>query len=234
MRKVFFTLGAIVVVAVAAAIYFVNYQLDSVVESRMEKAASTAFGTKVEVGGVRTSLRDGTLTVDRISVANPPGFENPYAVRLNAVRAAVDYQGLDIKQVAIDDPEFYVEERDGTTNFDQMLKSLDEMTAAPDDDQGKPEPVIVIRHLRIGETRAAFTSHTFDRYTDIQVDPIEMNNLRGTPTELAEQIAHKVVGELSSEAASELFKAEAKKKVDDMQKKVNDKLKELLGRDKDG
>jgi len=231
MRKVFFTLGSIVLVAVAAAVYFITYRLDSVVETRIEKAATTALGSRVEVGGVKTNLRNGTLEVEHISVANPPGYENPYAVRLNAVRAAVDYDGLEIKQIAVENPEFYVEERDGKTNFGQMLQALDTGAEPAEDNSGKTEPEIVIRHLRISETRAAFSSHSFDRYTDMKVDAIEMNNLRGTPSELAGQIARKVVGELTSEAATELLKAQGQKKVDDIQDKVNRKLKELMGGD---
>ncbi len=238
MRKVFFTLGAIMLVAVAAAVYFVMFRLDGVVETRIEKVASMAFGSRVEVGGVRTNLRDGTLTVEQISVANPPGFENPYAVRLNAVEAAVDYDGLEVKRVVIANPEFYVEEHDGKTNFDQMLQALDAATgdpadSGPGDAATKAEPVIVIRHLRVDETRAAFESHTFDRYTDMHIDAIEMNNLRGTPSQLAGEIARKVVGELNSEASSELLKARAQKKVDDIQQKVNDKLRDLLGDETD-
>jgi len=92
MRKVFFTLGAIVLVAVGAAFYFIAYRMDSVIESRIERAATVALGSAVEVGGVHTDLRKGTLTVDEISVANPPGFKNPYAVQLNGLEAAVDSQ----------------------------------------------------------------------------------------------------------------------------------------------
>lgn len=232
MRKVFFTLGAIMLVAVAAAIYFVMFRLDGVVETRIEKAASVAFGSRVEVGGVTTNLRDGTLTVEQISVANPPGFENPYAVRLNAVQAAVDYDGLEVKQVVIANPEFYVEEHDGKTNFDEILQALNAATAdAADSGSGaaaaKAEPVIVIRHLRMDETRAAFASHTFDRYTDMHIDAIEINNLRGTPSQLAGEIARKVVNELNSAASSEMLKVQAQKKVDDIQQKVKDKLRDL-------
>ncbi len=238
MRKVFFTLGSIMLLAVAAAVYFIMFRLDGVVETRIEKAASMAFGSRVEVGGVKTNLRDGTLTVEQISVANPPGFENPYAVRLNAVQAAVDYAGLEVKRVVIENPEFHVEEHGGKTNFDQMLQALDagageSADSGPGDAAPKAEPVIVIRHLRIDETRAAFESHTFDRYTDMQIDAIEMNNLRGTPAQLAGEIARKVVGELNSAASSEMLKVQTQKKVDDMQKKVSDKLRDLLGEEKD-
>jgi len=229
MRKVLFTLVSIMLVAAAAAIYIITFRLDSIVETRIEKAASMAFGSRVEVGGVKTDLRAGTLTVEQISVANPPGFESPYAARLNAVQATVDYKGLEIKSVEIENPEFYIEEKGGKTNFEQMMRALDSEPAQAPDETPAKEPEIVIRHLRIDETRAAFESHTFDQYTDLQVDAIEMNNLRGTPTQLAEQIARELVGQLSSEAAAALVKAKGRKQLDKVQKKVDDKLRELIG-----
>jgi hypothetical protein len=229
MSRLLLTLGAVALFIAAVASYFLVFRLDGVIESQIEKAAGRAFGSKVEVGGVTTNLRDGSLTVEQISVANPPGFENPYAVKLNVVQAAVDYDGLDIKRVEIGNPEFYVEERGGKTNFDQLLQALNSGSGQPAADGGGSEPVIVVRHLRIDETRAAFESHTFDQYTDMKVDAIEMNNLRGTPSELAGQIARKVVTELSEEAASAMLKAEGQKKLDEVQKKVNDKLRHLMG-----
>ena len=228
MRKVFFTFGFIILVAVGFAWYFITYQLDGVVETRMEKAASIALGSSVEVGGVKTNLRDGTLSVERISVANPPGYENPYAVRLNAVKAAVDYDGLEIKRVIIEKPEFIVEEKDGKTNFSELMAALDSGSDSEPESQ-TDEPIIVIRHFRINETQAAFESRSLDRYSDISVDAIEMSNLRGTPSELAESIANEVIGELSSEAAKELLKAQALKKYDDIEEKVTKEISDLLG-----
>ena len=230
MRKTLFTLGFMVLVVLAAALYFIMFRLDNMIETQVEKAASAAIGTTVKVTGVKTNLRDGTLTVAQISVANPPGYESPFAARLNSVQATVNYDDLEIKQLVIKNPEFYVEEHDGKTNFGQMLQAFNSGSQpVAGNDKGGPEPVISIRHLRIDETQAAFSSQTFDRYADMQVDAIEMNDLRGTPTELARQIARKVVSELSDEAASELFKAKAQKKVDEIQKKVKDKLQDLLG-----
>jgi len=234
MRKVFFTFGVIVLVAVGAAWYFIAFRLDTVLESRIERSASIALGTAVEVGGVHTSLRDGTLKVDKISVANPPGFENPYAVRLNQVEAAVDYQGLEVKRIVIENPEFIMEELNGQTNFGQMLKSLEAGEETEPGASDSEEPVIVIRHFRINETRAAFESASLDVYTDVKVDAIELNNLRGTPSELAEQIGREVLGELSSEAATELLKAQAQKKLQKMTDKVSDSVRGLLGGDDDG
>jgi hypothetical protein len=232
MKKVFLTLGLIVLVGAGAAVYFLTYRLDSLIESRMERAATLAMGSHVEVGGVHTDIGDGSLSVREISVANPPGFENPHAAKFTGVEAAVDYATLEIKRVIIDHPEFVIEERDGQTNFGRMLEAI-EANAPTGDAAGAPEPEIVIRHFRIDQTRAVFESHSFDRFTDVEVDAIEMHNLRGTPTQLAEQIAREVVGELSSEASSALLKAEARKKLGDVEEKVSSKLRGPLGEDDD-
>jgi len=231
MRKVFLTLGVIILVAVAAAWYFITFRVDGMIESRMERAATEALGSKVEVGGVHTNLRDGTLTVDSITVANPPGFENPYAVKLNAVEASVDYESREIKRVVIENPEFIIEEAGGLTNFGQMMKALESDSEPAASESSGREPVITIRHFRINKTRAAFESRSLDKYTDVKVDAIEMNNLEGTPSELADLIARKVVGELSSEAGMALLKAQAGKQIDKMGEKVSGALKGLLGND---
>ncbi len=230
MKKVFLVLGLIMLVGAGAAWYFVTYRLDGVIETRIEKAASLAMGSRLEVGGVSTDIRGGSLRVERISVANPEGFENPFAVQFNGLEAAVDYETLEIKRVIIDNPDFVIEERDGQSNFGQMLKAI-EASAPPADPNASPEPEIVIRHFRIDETRAAFESHSFERYADVEVDAIELRDLRGTPTELAEVIAREVVGELSSEAGRALLEAEAKKRLGDVQQDVSGKLRGLFGGD---
>jgi hypothetical protein len=244
MRKLFLTLGAIVLVAVAGALYFVSYRLDGVVETRIEKAATMAFGTAVEVAGVQTNLREGTLKIAKISVANPPGFANPYAVQLHEVEAAVDYSAREIKHVVIENPEFFIEENGGETNFEQMLQALEAAdengpgrTAAPGGESNGAqvkEPVVVIKHFRIEETRAVFESRSLDRYTGIKVDAIEMNDLRGTPSELATLIARELVEEIRSEAAKEILKLQAKKQLKGVSSKAKDVLQDLLRGGKDG
>lgn len=243
MKKLFLTLGAIVLVAIAGALYFINYRLDGVVETQIERAASMALGTAVEVGGVQTNLRDGTLKITEISVANPPGYDNQFAVRLHDLDAAVDYSSREIKHVVIENPEFIIEERDGSTNFERILQALEAgnettpgATAGGEaDDSGAQgsEPVISIKHFRINETRAVFESRSLDRYTDVEVDAIEMDNLRGTPAELADQIAREVIGELSSEAATEVLKAQAKKQLKGVEGKAGEILRGLMGGGKD-
>jgi hypothetical protein len=232
MRKLFMTLGLIILVAAGLAWYFVNMRLDTMIESRLERAATTSLGNHVEVGGVETDLRKGTLTVRELSVANPPGYKNPYAMRFSGVEAAVDYDTLEIRRVVIDQPEFLIEELGGTTNFQQMLDALEAgESPVPAADPARPEPEITIRHFRIDGARAGFESQSLDRYTDLKVDAIELNDLKGTPTELANQIGHEVLRELSQEAGMALLEVQARKKAGDLGSKVSESLGSLLGKD---
>lgn len=232
MKKLFITLGLIMLVGAGLAWYFVSVRLDSMVESRLERAATASLGSHVEVGGVETNLRNGTLNVREISVANPPGYRNPYAMRFNGVEASVDYDTLEIRRVVIDKPEFLIEELGGTTNFQQMLDALEAgEDVVPAADSAKPEPEITIRHFRIDGARAGFESESNDRYTELNVDAIELHNLKGTPTELANQIGRAVLKELSSEAAIALLEAQARKKAGDLGEKVSGSLGKIFGKD---
>ena len=233
MHKLFMTLGLIMLVGAGFAWYFVNVRMDSMIESRLERAATVSLGNHVEVGGVETDLRKGTLTVREISVANPPGYKNPYAMRFTGVEAAVDYDNLEIKRVVIDRPEFLIEELGGTTNIQQMLDALESggsvVSAAP----SRPEPEIVIRHFRIDQARAGFESGSLDRYTELKVDAIEIHDLKGTPTELANQIGKEVLEQLKSKAAMALLEAQASKKAADLGDQLSNSLGKIFGEDED-
>lgn len=234
MKKVIVVLLVLALVVGAGVWYFVSYRLDSLIETRIEQAGSASFGSRVSVGAVTTNIRDGSLQISSVSVANPPGFKNPTAFSLSNIEAAVDYANLDIKRVVIDKPGIVIEEMGGRTNFEQMLAELEKMEAeSASGEAGADEPQIVLRHFRMNESHAAFQSESLDRYTDVEIEAIELHDLRGTPTEVAQVIAREVLDEVTAEAATELLKAQAGKKYEEMEQKVGDALKDMLGDDKD-
>lgn len=230
MKKIIVVLLLLALVIAAGAWYFVSFRMDNLIETRIEQTGSQSFGSRVTVGDVKTRIRDGSLEISSITVANPPGFSNSNAFSLNHIEAAVDYGSRDIKRLVVDRPEILIEEVGGTTNFAQMLDELERMESSAGE-AGKEEPVIVIRHFRMNESRAGFDSATFDRHSTVELDAIEMNDLRGTPTEIARIIAREVLDEVAGEASKELLKAQAGEKLEEVEKKVGDALKDLLGGD---
>ncbi len=232
MKKFLLILLLLVVVIGGGIWYFTTFRMDAMIEQRIEQAGSVSLGAPVEIGSVRTSIRDGSLAISDITVPNPPGFRNRNAFTLRGIEAAVDYANFDIKRVFIQQPEIVIEEKDGKTNFDVMLERINRGEKVPVDD-GQPEPVITIRHFRLNESRAAFESESLDRYTDLEIDEVELRNLKGTPSEVATLIAREVLKEITQEAATEMLRAQARKQYDKVEESVTDKLKDVFGGDKD-
>jgi hypothetical protein len=245
MKKATTSLLIIILLIGGAAWYYVSFRLDDAITNGIEEAGSAAFGTSVKVGGVKTSIRDGTLSISSITVANPPGYNNKFAISLNAIEAAVDYDSFEIKRVIIDNPEVVIEEKGGQTNFSDLLVNLQsgqsepaadaDADADPDGEDGTDTDAttIVIRHFRMNQTRASFESKSLDRYSDLKVDEIEMNNISGTPSEVANLIATEIIKEITAEAAIELLKARFRQKFEKSESEVRSKLKSWLGGDED-
>jgi len=241
MKKALIFILILLLVVGGAAWYFVTYRMDAMIEQQIETAGARSLGTRVSVGTVKTSIKDGSLTISDITVANPPGFKNTNAFVLNGIEAAVDYSNFEIRRVIIENPEIVIEEMGGKTNFSMMMAELEQANSKPADTEsadttqpdGKEEQVIVIHHFRMNESRAAFESESLDSYANIKVDAVELNNIKGTPNEVANQITNKILKEISQEAAMEVLKAQAKKKYGDTEIKVSKKLKDLFGKDDD-
>ncbi|MBT8046919.1 MAG: hypothetical protein HKN57_14955 [Xanthomonadales bacterium] len=232
MKKVIVTLLVLLLLAGGVTWYFVTYRMDAMIQQQIETAGARSLGAQVSVGAVETNLKDGSMTISSVTVANPPGFKNPNAFSLNGIEAAVDYGSREIRRVVIDNPEIIIEELGGKTNFSMMMDQLERTGSTPAPaEPGSEEPVIVIHHFRMNESRAAFESEALDTYANIKIDAVELNDLRGTPTELGKVIANKILKEISQEAATEMLKAQARKQLGDAEKKVSEKLKDIFGKD---
>ena len=234
MKKATTSLLIIILLVGGAAWYYLSFRLDDAIAQGIEEAGSAALGTSVKVGDVKTSIRDGSLSISSITVANPPGYNNKFAISFKSIKAAVDYDSFDIKRVIIDNPEVVIEERGGRTNFSELLANIKSGESEPaadarsTKDAGSDARNIVIRHFRMNQTRASFESESLDRYSDLKVDGIEMNDISGTPTEVANLIATGIIQEIAAEAGIEMLKAKLRKKFDKTESKVSRKLKSWI------
>jgi len=233
MKKGLGILLVLALVAGGAAWYFVAFKMDATIEKTIETYASASLGTQVSVGGVKSDIKGGSLSISNITIANPPGFKNKNAFSLNDIEAAIDYANFDIKRIVINNPEIVVEELGGKTNFDQIMAALNSAEPSPEPEpesesdsegetEGKEEAIYVIRHFRMNESRASFESESLDRYSDLKVDAIELSNVKGTRKEVGRIIASKIVSEITKEAATELLKAKASEKISDLFGKKKD------------
>jgi hypothetical protein len=227
MKKAITILLVLILLVGGGIWYFVAFRMDSMIASQIETAASASLGTQVTVGTVTTDIKGGTLTISNVTIANPPGFNNENAFSLNGIEAVVDYSNYDIKRVVIDEPEIVIEELGGETNFSRMKAGIEKQGSEPDPDSdpaadGKEEPIIVIHHFRMNESRGSFESESLDTYSNLKIDAIELSNIKGTPSEVTNLIATKIINEITKEAAVELLKA-----------KASEKINSIFGKDKD-
>lgn len=223
MKKALIVILALLVIIGGGVWYFTSFKMDEMIRKSIEQAGSQSLGTAVTVAAVNTDLKNGSLTIGKITVANPPGFNNINAFSLSGIEASVDYENYDIKHVVIDQPDILIEELNGETNFTKLLANIESTPAEPEPvEEGEEPPVITIRHFRMNETRAAFESKSMDRYTDLKVGAVELKNVKGTPSEVTETIMHKLVEKVISAAAVEMLKA-----------KASEKMNDIFGNDKD-
>ena len=213
MKKVLIGVLVLILVLGVAAWYFTTFRLDGLIKQQIEQVGSNTLNTQVTVGSVTTDLKNGSLIISDVVVANPPGFNNPNAFSLSGIEAALDYDTLDIRRIIIEKPEIVIEELNGETNFSTLLANMDsEPEPEPETDTGPP-PELVIHLFRMNESRAAFESKSMDRYTDLKVKAVEVKNVRGTPAEVTEVIVREILDEVISAAAVELLKAKASEKL---------------------
>jgi hypothetical protein len=243
VKKAIGILLVLLLVVGAGVWYFVTYRMDSLIQKKIETAVSISLGTRVTVGEVTTDIKGGSLTISNVTIANPSGFKNKNAFILNGIEAAVDYANLEVKRVVIDRPEIVIEEMGGKTNFSLMMAEMKKQQSAPaanpDADPGtdpgadagaepaaaskdEKERIVVIRHFRMNESRASFESESLGKYSSLKIDAIELNNIKGTPSEVANVIATKIITEVSREAAFELIKAKAAEKINSYFEKDKD------------
>jgi len=198
MKKAISILLVLLLLVGGGVWYFVSFRMDSMIANNIETRASASLGTQVTVGTVKTDIKGGSLTISNITIANPPGFKNKNAFSLNDIEAAIDYSNYDIKRLVIDKPEIVIEELGGETNFSRMLAGIEKQDSEPEPDpaaDGKEEPIIAIHHFRMNDSRASFESESLDKYSNLEIDAIELSNLKGTPSELSEIIFKKIAAQ---------------------------------------
>ena len=90
----------------------------------MEEVGTQTFGTSVTVGSLSTDIKNGSMTISDVTVANPPGYKNVNAFTLRGIEAAVNFENFDIKRIIVDKPDIVIEEKNGETNFTELLSGM--------------------------------------------------------------------------------------------------------------
>lgn len=120
----------VLVVLVAALVWFAFSQMDRLVKAGIETATPPVVLTAVTVGEVKLSPFSGSGLIENFVIANPEGFSGPYALRIGKADVALDTSASNpekivLKHIHLIDPEIHLEVGLNGTNLKQIAKNAE-------------------------------------------------------------------------------------------------------------
>ncbi len=88
-RKIIIVVGVLAAIIIGGVGYLLT-NLDSIVKSAIAKYGSQVTKTAVRASSVKIQLTSGKGAIGGLTVANPPGFATPYAVRLGTISTRIN------------------------------------------------------------------------------------------------------------------------------------------------
>jgi uncharacterized protein involved in outer membrane biogenesis len=195
-----------VAIALVAVLLLALWQLDRIAAAGTRTVGTMLTGTQVDVKNISISPFSGKVVVENFTVANPEGFHNPIAIKVEKLHIAasiksllsdkVEIEHLEVSGVAID-----VEAKLGSgTNLDVILKNVEKATGADKkkDEQPAEKPAeseksaaqkqVVIKKLVLNNNKLTVSSGLTKTSTPLYLPPIEMENV-GAGKSLAETVS---------------------------------------------
>ena len=242
MKKIILGLILVIVLAIAAGVYYVLTNLDAIVKAAIEKHGSAATQTAVRVDKVKIRLTDGATsgvgTINGLTIANPTGFATGYAFSLGEIRTQIDIESLKEEPYIIDEitvraPQVFMEiNKDRKTNLNELKKKLSTgegaSQAKPTSGQPiDPGPRLKIRRLLFtdGNILAKIVPLKNKEY-DLKLPTLTMTNLGGQNGATGAELTKEIIDRLIEQAKSELKKSQYGQELEKLKGKAKARLAE--------
>lgn len=235
MKKVLIVLLVLIaIIAIGLTVFF--SKLDGLIKETIEKEGTAALGSQVTVGAVETDLRNGTAVISTMAIANVAGYQSPFAIKIDKLQAAVDYQNQLIEEILIDQPIINAELKGTRSNFQDLIANMPAATEPAAEEPVGDAPEITIKAFKLNRGTVNLLSDQLGSRTFV-MDDLALYDLVGTPEQISELITMRLTNhiskQISSYAAQELqkrVKDEVKKRVEsEVNEKVNEALQDKLG-----
>ena len=236
MKKILIGVGLVVVLLGGGAILFLS-NLDGLVKTAIETYGSEAVGSQVSVGSVEINLTEGSVAIYDFSVANPAGFSDQLMMSFSEVSVAIDIATIGdpiivINSIVAREPYVLYESANGTTNVDAVSARFagDEEEVMPEDAADESTVELSIASILIENIEAQMAGEGVPDLS-INLGDINLQNLQGTPDEIASQIMGPLTRQISANAASALLEATASLITDSLEGAVEslDNIGDSLG-----
>jgi len=247
--KIFGCLILLIVIAVGAAIYY----MDNIIREAVVRVVPEVTGTEVALDSVNVSLLNGSASLEGLLIGNPDGYSDPNAFSLGEIAVDLDLASLRedvilIHRIYITAPEVSYENLGEIDNFRQILANVNERLGGSDSEaveeetQGQQKKIIIEQFVFkdgiVGVKHPLLPSAASVPLPDLELVDIGKKTNGTTAKEAAAQIFQQISdatvkavtgSQLIEQARAKLeqFEAEARAKVDE-------KLNEIIDNNLDG
>ena len=243
-RKIAAGVTLLAVVVIAAAVYFLLSNLNSLIAEAIEKNGSDVTDTRVGVSGVDISLREGRGSIDGMRIASPDGYDAPDAFTLGNITVDIDVNSVTDDPVIIDEirisaPVITAEfDEKGASNIEEIRKHVQSYTAGSGggggdgdgDSDGSEQKKIRIKTFIFEKGRIELDASDLgiDKRS-IELPEIRLTNVGGSKGALPDAIAKEIVGAIAKKVTKEIANSEVQKQIkDQLGESLGDKAKGLL------
>ena len=188
-------IGLVVLVVVIGGVVF--YAFDSILKGGIETAGSSVLQTDVTVGSVGVSPLSGSGGIQQLRIANPEGFNEPYAIELGGLDVAIETGSvfsdvIVIDRIIIEQPVITYETRISTDNIRALLNNIGggSDTQQSDDAAGSGKQVVIRDFQMLGpQVRVASAIGSADAtIPDLRLQNIGEESAAVTVAEAGRQI----------------------------------------------
>jgi hypothetical protein len=173
----------VLLVLCLGALMLTYFYFETIMRRGIEIAGSNALGTAVTVTGVSLSPLSGRGNIRGLSIANPEGFDAPYAIELEALEIELNLRSLftdviEINTIVVHAAQVTYETRIVTDNIRTLLAGLPAEGAAPVVEtapDAAPTKQLIIRDLHI--IAPQINLHTRAAIAPILLPDIRMSNI---------------------------------------------------------
>jgi len=128
MRRLFFWLIVLLVIAGAGLYFFA----DTVLKVAIERGGSSLAETDVAVKSLDVAVTEseGSINITGLTIANPQGFSDSVLLSLQGINLVIDierssFSVLAIEELRVDNPQITYELGGGGNNMDKLMDNID-------------------------------------------------------------------------------------------------------------
>ena len=240
MKKVIVSLVLVLVIAIGGGVYYLFTNLDSIIKSGIEYYGSEVTRTAVRVKSVKTDLSKGSIAIHDLNIANPNGYDLPYAFSLKNISTQIDLNSLQkppyiINEIVIDNVKVFAEiNKHKKTNLYQLKQNLaisGDSTASVklnsediDKSNTSHEPRIIIRRIVFTPGSVLAKVKPLKKDVQLKLPRFTLTELGGKHGATPKEIAKEILTKLTDQARKAIKKQGIDGEIDKLKAKVQEKI----------